>query len=179
MTDSRGRLVDFTNTVLILTSNLGAAEMATVSRKRVGFSSGQAPVEDSQKAVVAAARRALPPELFNRIDEVLPFAPLTRGDVLRIGRKLCQGLADELELSRGIALSVCDSALEVLLDDGGFDPELGARPLRRMLARRIEAPLAEAILAGELSAGDTWLVEGDEGELIYDVVSRADAGAAE
>lgn len=178
MTDSRGRLVDFTNTVVILTSNLGGQEMAASSKKPVGFSSGTRPQEEGQKAVVAAARRALPPELFNRIDEVLPFAPLTRADVLKIGRKLCRGLADEIELGRGIALSICDSALEVLLDQGGFDPELGARPLRRMVARKIEAPLAEAILSGELSAGDTWLVEGEGDELIYDAV-RAEAGAAE
>jgi ATP-dependent Clp protease ATP-binding subunit ClpC len=179
MTDSRGRLVDFTNTVLILTSNLGGAEMASGSRKRVGFSSGQAPVTDTQKLVVGAARKALPPELFNRIDEVLPFAPLTRSDVRKIGRKLCQGLADEIELSRGVALSICDSAIEVLLDAGGFDPELGARPLRRMVARRIEAPLAEAILSGELTAGDTWMVEGNNGELVFDVVPATEAGAAE
>lgn len=178
MTDSRGRLVDFTNTVLVLTSNLGSAELAASSKKRVGFSSGERPQEEGQKAVVAAARRALPPELFNRIDEVLPFAPLSRSDVLRIGRKLCSGLADEIELSRGIALSICDSALEVLLDQGGFDPELGARPLRRMVARKIEAPLAEAILAGEVRSGDTWLVEGEKDQLLYDCV-RPEAGAAE
>lgn len=178
MTDSRGRLVDFTNTVLILTSNLGAQEIVASAKKPVGFSSSARPQADGQKAVVAAARRALPPELFNRIDEVLPFAPLTRADVHRIGRKMISGLADEIELSRGIQLSICDSALEVLLDQGGFDPELGARPLRRMVARKIEAPLAEAILSGELSAGDTWLVEGEDGELVYDVV-RAAAGAAQ
>lgn len=178
MTDSRGRLVDFTNTVLVLTSNLGGQEMVASARKPVGFSSAQRPKEEGQKAVVAAARRALPPELFNRIDEVLPFLPLSRGDVLKIGRKLCGGLADEIELSRGIALSICNSALEVLLDQGGFDPELGARPLRRMVARKIEAPLAEAILSGELSAGDTWLVEGEGGDLVYDIV-RAEVGAAE
>jgi ATP-dependent Clp protease ATP-binding subunit ClpC len=178
MTDSRGRLVDFTNTVIILTSNLGGAEIAAGSRKKVGFSSGQRDVEDGQKAALAAARRALPPELFNRIDEVLPFAPLTRADVRKIGRKLCRGLADEIELSRGIALSICDSAIELLLDQGGFDPELGARPLRRMVARKIEAPLAEAILSGELSAGDTWMVVAEDNELVFDIVC-AQEGAAQ
>lgn len=178
MTDSRGRLVDFTNTVVILTSNLGGQEMVASAKKPVGFSAMARPQAEGQKAVVAAARRALPPELFNRIDEVLPFAPLNRADVLKIGRKLCRGLADEIELSRGISLSICDSALEVLLDQGGFDPELGARPLRRMVARKIEAPLAEAILSGELSPGDTWLVEGEGDDLVYDIV-RAAAGAAQ
>ena len=178
MTDSRGRLVDFTNTVIVLTSNLGSSEIAAGSRKKVGFSSGERDVLDGQKLAVSAARRALPPELFNRIDEVLPFAPLTRDDVRKIGRKLCRGLADEIELSRGIALCICDSAIEVLLDQGGFDPELGARPLRRMVARKIEAPLAEAILSGELSAGDSWMVEGEGSELVFDIV-REQEGAAE
>lgn len=179
MTDSRGRLVDFTNTVLVLTSNLGSAEISRGGRKRVGFGESDGPNGDAQKLVVAAARRALPPELFNRIDEILPFSPLTRSDVHRVGRKLCRGLSDEIELSRGIFLSICDSALDVLLDLGGFDPELGARPLRRMIARRIEAPLAEAILSGDLSAGDTWLVEGVDGDLSFDVVRAERVGAAE
>jgi ATP-dependent Clp protease ATP-binding subunit ClpC len=172
MTDSRGRLVDFTNTVIVLTSNLGAHRLASASRKRVGFSSlEEAGVDDTSKPLLAAAREALAPELFNRIDEILPFSPLNRGDVFKIGRKLCQGLADEMELSRGIALSISDEAIEVLLEQGGFEPELGARPLRRTIARKVEAPLAEAILAGELKAGDTWLVEASGGELCFDTVS--------
>ncbi len=179
MTDSRGRLVDFTNTVLVLTSNLGASEIASQSRKRVGFSADSSSTLDTDKLVVAAARRALPPELYNRIDEVLAFSPLTRDDVLRIGRKLCQGLTDEVELSRGITLQIGDSAIEVLLESGGFEPELGARPLRRTLARLIEAPLAEALLGGELVAGDTWLIDGVDGELCFDVIASAREGAAE
>ena len=180
MTDSRGRLVDFTNTVIILTSNLGAHEISSSSKKRVGFSARAPEGDELTKPLVQAARKALPPELFNRIDEVLPFSPLSRADVLKIGRKLCEGLADELELSRGIALSISDAAINVLLDQGGFEPELGARPLRRMVARRIEAPLAEAILAGQVASGDTWIVEAEEGELTFDVVyGRSSRGAAE
>lgn len=181
MTDSRGRLVDFTNTVIILTSNLGAASVTESFKKRVGFSAQEGASVDTSKPLLQAARKALPPELYNRIDEILPFAPLTRGDVLRIGRKLCDGLADELELSRGIALSVSDAAIEVLLDQGGFEPELGARPLRRTIARKIEAPLAEAILSGELASGDTWLVATQGEDLSFDVAygRRVSRGAAE
>lgn len=181
MTDSRGRLVDFTNTVIILTSNLGAASVTENAKKRVGFSANEAAAVDLGKPFLQAARKALPPELYNRIDEILPFAPLTRGDVMKIGRKLCVGLADELELSRGIALSVSDAAIEVLLNQGGFEPELGARPLRRMIARRIEAPLAEAILSGELTSGDSWLVDAKDEELSFAVAysRRSARGAAE
>lgn len=179
MTDSRGRLVDFTNTVIILTSNLGSGEVAVSSQKRVGFSTGEREASDLNARVVAAARKALPPELFNRIDEILPFSPLTRDDVLRIGRKLCEGLSDQIELSRGVELKVGMSALEVLLDEGGYDRELGARPLRRMIARRIEAPLAEAILAGKIGAGDTWHVYSEGGQLVSEVLPGQAKGAAE
>ncbi|HXS17322.1 MAG TPA: AAA family ATPase, partial [Polyangiaceae bacterium] len=179
MTDSRGRLVDFTNTVIVLTSNLGAQHLVTSSKKRVGFSSQAAVLDDHRKPLLSAAREALAPELFNRIDEILPFSPLSRGDVFKIGRKLCQGLSDEMELSRGIALSISDEAIEVLLEQGGFEPELGARPLRRTIARKIEAPLAEAILAGELKAGDTWLVEASAGQLCFDTVAGTARDAAE
>lgn len=178
MTDSRGRLVDFTNTVIVLTSNIGSREMSAPA-KRVGFSNEAPPPSDLQKAVENAAKRALPPELYNRIDEVLPFSALTRDDLLKIGRKLCQGLSDEVELSRGILLDIADSAIEALLDQGGFQPEFGARPLRRMLARLIEAPLSEAILAGELSAGDTWQIRAENSELSFRICSAERAGAAE
>jgi ATP-dependent Clp protease ATP-binding subunit ClpC len=179
MTDSRGRLVDFTNTVLILTSNIGGAEVAPTVRKRVGFSSAEASSTDVQKAVENAAKRALPPELYNRIDEVLPFAPLTRDDLRKIGRKLCQGLSDQVELSRGVRLQIEDSAIEELLDQGGFEPELGARPLRRVLSRLIEAPLSEALLADELQAGDTWSIKADAEGLVFSVSANPEADAAE
>src|SRR5690606_24986837 len=133
MTDSRGRLVDFTNTVILLTSNLGA-HVSTDRRKRVGFQAGESD-EDGRQAsrVKQAARDALPPELYNRLDEVLAFSPLSRSDVSKIGRKMLKSLADELELSRGILIVVSDDAIELLLDLGGYEPELGARPLRRMI----------------------------------------------
>lgn len=175
MTDSRGRLVDFTNTVIVLTSNLGSRELTELGRKRVGFSSGEHSADAPNEILVAAARKALPPELYNRIDEVLPFSPLARGDVLRIGRKLCDGLSDEVELSRGVRVAICESAIEVLLDSGGYEPELGARPLRRAVARYIEAPLAEALLSGKLKAGDTWHVTGAGGDIRFDITHASSA----
>jgi ATP-dependent Clp protease ATP-binding subunit ClpC len=167
MTDSRGRLIDFKNTVILLTSNLGAAETSAVPKKRVGFGVA-APVDDGVgERVIGAARKALPPELYNRLDEVLCFSPLTRHDVRRIARKMVAALSNEVQQNRGITLDVDDDALELLLDSGGFDPEFGARPLRRTLARKIEAPLAEAILAGELGSGDEFQVRARAGEWVF------------
>src|SRR5690606_16107465 len=157
MTDGRGRTVDFSNAVIVLTSNLGAAEVTGASRRRVGFSTQDDASDDVAQRVVAAARQVLPPELYNRIDEVLVFSPLSRGDVRRITRKMLQGIASSLHQQRGVRLEVEEGAIEHLLAAGGFDPELGARPMRRTLARLVEAPLAEKILRGELSSGDVVL----------------------
>jgi len=165
MTDSRGRVCDFTNTVLVLTSNLGAQAAAQVQRK-VGFRAANGSDKDERReAVIQAARRALPPELYNRIDEVLVFTSLERESVMKIARLMIQELAKEVFESRGIELGVDEPALEWILDQGGYDPELGARPLRRQLARLIEAPLAEAILEGRVAAGDAYEVTLAGGEL--------------
>lgn len=181
LTDGRGRTVDFTNTVILLTSNLGAdvAAKPATTRGRIGF--GERPVTRSENAaygdaLVAAARSALPPELYNRLDEVLAFAPLTREDVAEVARRMIRSLGKELEAARGIRLEARDEAVDALLDDGGFDPELGARPMRRAIARRIEAPLAEMLLRGELHRGDLASVTVSNGALT--VVAKRKTKAA-
>src|SRR5690606_5343481 len=163
MTDGRGRLVDFCNTVILMTSNLGAEQSAETPRRRVGFSQGSdTTAADQTSRMITAARDALPPELYNRIDEVLAFAPLTRADVSEIARRMLARLANALRVERGIELHVEESAVETLLDLGGFEPALGARPMKRSIARLLEAPLAEKILKGEIERSDVLLVEGDD-----------------
>jgi len=171
MTDGRGRLVDFCNTVILMTSNIGAEQGSENPRRRVGFSQGaEAALGDVDTRMIAAAREALPPELYNRIDEVLAFTPLTREDVREIARRMLAKLAIALRAERGVHLQVEDSAVEALLELGGFDPTLGARPMKRSIARLLEAPLAEKILKGEVARGDVLLVEGDERELSLEVL---------
>jgi ATP-dependent Clp protease ATP-binding subunit ClpC len=179
MTDGRGRTVDFTNTVILLTSNIGAdLSPRATSRTRIGFTPGDRDrnernreISRYQEAVSDAARRALPPELFNRFDEVLAFAPLSREDVAEVARRILRTLAKDLEASRGVKLDVSPAAIEALLDAGGFDPELGARPMRRAIGRLVEAPIAELILKGELTRGDVALVEVDRGVISIDAVT--------
>ena len=160
LTDGRGRTVDFTNTVILLTSNIGAdLSPAAPTRGRIGFGAARrdprekaiAEITRYQTAVSDAARRALPPELFNRLDEVLAFAPLAREDVAEVARRILRTLAEDLEAARGVQLDASAPAIDALLDAGGFDPEIGARPMRRAIGRHIEAPIAEMILRGELS----------------------------
>ena len=177
MTDSRGRLVDFTSTVILLTSNLGAAEASQAKRAKVGFQSQVALPDHGLDHIAKAARHALPPELYNRLDEVLTFAPLSRQDVARIGDKLLKQLGDELEILRGVSLVVEPGVVEHLLDHGGYDVELGARPLRRTIARSIEAPLAEALLGGLVQTGQAWEVSVRAGELFGQATSRGMSAA--
>jgi ATP-dependent Clp protease ATP-binding subunit ClpC len=161
LTDGRGRTVDLTNAVIFLTSNIGAEETGASPRRRVGFGSAETGAERrrEEQAVVSAARAALPPELYNRIDEVLVFAPLSRDDVRQIARRLLEGLSEALAVERSMRIDIEDSLVDHLLDQGGYDASLGARPMKRTIARLVEAPLAEAILRGDVSSGDTVVLE--------------------
>ena len=178
MTDGRGRTVDFTNAVIVMTSNLGA-EVATPStaRGRIGFGTRDGEVRAYEVALCAAARSALPPELYNRIDEVLAFSPLCRADVAEVARRMLRALGEELERARGVALDVSEAAVEALLQGGGFDAELGARPMRRAIGRLVEAPIAEMILKGELERGDVALVGAEDGLVHVDSVRPPGAKA--
>jgi ATP-dependent Clp protease ATP-binding subunit ClpC len=175
MTDGRGRTIDFTNAVIVLTSNLGSdVAQPSAARGRIGFgarsASASAGEEAYRNAIVAAARAALPPELYNRIDEVLAYAALGRGDVTEVARRMLVTLGEDLERARGIRLEVAEGAVEALLEAGGFDPTLGARPMRRAIGRLVEAPIAEMILRGELDRGDVALLEVEDGRLVVDAV---------
>ena len=181
LTDGRGRRVDFTNCVMMMTSNLGASEASLVKNERpVGFARSAAPGaaaaagERLAGAMIGAARAHLPPELYNRIDEVLCFGPLSRAEVAEIARRLLGGLEDQLA-ARGIRLDVELEVIDELLAAGGFDADLGARPMKRTIARLIENPLAELILRGDLGEGGVALVGVEGHEIIVDAVGAEQA----
>jgi ATP-dependent Clp protease ATP-binding subunit ClpC len=182
MTDGRGRTVDFTNAVILMTSNLGSEETGASQRRRVGFGGGDER-SDLDARITQAARAALAPELYNRIDEVMVFSPLGKDEVREIARRLLGGVARALMVQRGVRLEYGPEAVELLLDQGGYDPTLGARPMKRTIARLVEAPLAERLLRGELPRGSVALLEVNGNELDFDVVEPsgeiATAGAAE
>ncbi|HET9930959.1 MAG TPA: ATP-dependent Clp protease ATP-binding subunit [Polyangiaceae bacterium] len=178
LTDGRGRTVDFTNTVILMTSNIGSSEVTRVER-RVGFGSTESQSSDLDTRVVARAREKLAPELYNRIDEVLVYSPLSRDEVREIARRLLGSVSRTLAAQRGLRLEFSAEVIEHLLDHGGFEPALGARPMKRSIARLIEAPLAEKILAGELPRGAVVLVALEQGELDFDVLESDGTQAAE
>ncbi|MDD4365544.1 MAG: AAA family ATPase, partial [Synergistales bacterium] len=160
VTDSQGRTVDFKNTVLIMTSNLGARHLVE------GLEEGEIP-ERSRQAVMEELRGRFRPEFLNRIDEVILFKPLRREEMVRIVGLLARDLTSRLS-DRGIDLDIDDGAA-ALLAAQGYDPVYGARPLKRLLVRRLETPLAKKIIAGEIAAGSKVRVTSEDGELIFSV----------
>jgi ATP-dependent Clp protease ATP-binding subunit ClpC len=158
LTDSQGRTVDFKNTVIIMTSNLGTADLR---KTRIGFSdtSDELNYDKMREKVMDALKTHFRPEFLNRIDEVIVFHELTMDEVKQIVDLLLVRVREQLE-SRALDLVLTDDAKE-LLGRKGYDPQLGARPLRRAIQRMLEDPLSEKVLFKEFPAGSTILVSVD------------------
>ncbi|MCY3891121.1 MAG: ATP-dependent Clp protease ATP-binding subunit [bacterium] len=159
LTDSQGRSVDFRNTVLIMTSNLGTQNLR---KANLGFTKADEAItyERMKEKVTDALKDHFRPEFLNRIDEVIVFHELTREEVTRIVDLMIKRLQDQLE-AQGIGLELTESA-KVLLALRGYDPTLGARPLRRAIQRLVEDPLSERLLWKEFRAGETILVDAED-----------------
>ncbi len=158
LTDSQGRVVDFKNTVIVMTSNLGSQDVREL---------GEGATDDEVRAVVmSAVSQHFRPEFINRIDEVVIFHSLKKAQIRGIADIQLDRLRSRLA-ERDLSLSVEDTAFDLLID-AGFDPIYGARPLKRAIQQQIENPLAQKILAGEFQAGDTILVKSDHQHLLFD-----------
>jgi ATP-dependent Clp protease ATP-binding subunit ClpC len=167
LTDGEGRTVDFRNTVVIMTSNLGTAEM---NRQSVGFAIERTQSASERSRLEAAAQRALRetfrPEFLNRIDEIIVFEPLTEPELEQIVSLLADDLLGRLQ-ERGVNVELSAAARTALVKEG-YDPAYGARPLRRVLQRRVENPLAKKLLSGEFGEHETVLVDiTPEGEYTF------------
>jgi ATP-dependent Clp protease ATP-binding subunit ClpC len=147
LTDGEGRTVDFTNTVVVMTSNLGAGQ----AKRPIGFAGGEA--DPAGDRMIGAAKRAFLPEFLNRIDEVVVFEALTEDEVQEIGGLIVERIADRLREDRGVELEVAPELIARLAAEG-FDAEFGARPLKRHVRRTLERELTRAILEGRLNEGE-------------------------
>ncbi len=166
LTDGEGRTVDFTNTVLVMTSNLGASH----ARRGIGFTAAEpAAAEDRMRS---AAKEAFLPEFLNRIDETVTFHPLTPEHVERITAAIVDRVAERLRAERGIELTV-DPELVTQLAREGFDDEFGARPLQRHVRRTLERELTSAIVRGDLPDGSAVNATGGEDGIELKVVQAA------
>lgn len=166
LTDGKGRHIDFSNTIVILTTNLGAEAFSQKTRS-MGFGSSATEVA-ADKTAADSARKSLPPELWNRIDERCTFKPLREIEVARIAELLLAESSKRLQNEKGIAYEANNDVVAHLLKSGGFDPLLGARPMRQTVQRLVEGPLAERILAGDFAEGDRVRVEMSSGELRFE-----------
>jgi ATP-dependent Clp protease ATP-binding subunit ClpC len=163
LTDGKGRHIDFSNTVVVMTTNLGAEALTRKSRT-LGFGIEEG---DRREAAEGVVRQALPPELWNRIDERLVFGALGQADLGRIARLLLAESSKRLHAEKGIEYLADDSVAEHLLRFGGVDPKLGARPLRQAVQTLVEGPLAEKILSGEFGPEDRIRIAVRSGELWF------------
>jgi len=168
LTDGKGRHIDFSNTVIAMTSNLGA-ETLNRGRRAVGFGAGESSAADAELAAAEkSVREILPPELWNRIDERLVFRPLDEREIAGIAHLLLSESSRRLSSEKGIAYCAGEDVIDHLLRRGGFDSNLGARPMRQTVQRLVEGPLAEKILAGQFGAGDRVRVAVRSGELSFE-----------
>ncbi|MEM9516148.1 MAG: ATP-dependent Clp protease ATP-binding subunit, partial [Actinomycetota bacterium] len=159
LTDSQGRSVDFRNTVLIMTSNLGTQDLR---KANVGFTSDDSAMsyERMKEKVNDALKDHFRPEFLNRIDETIVFHELSRSEVLQTVDLMTKRLVEQLE-GQGLGIEIKQSAKE-LLAELGYDPQLGARPMRRAIQRYVEDPLSEKILYKEFSAGEIIVVDTED-----------------
>lgn len=160
LTDGQGRTVDFRNTVIVMTSNLGSQMIQEMS----GDDSPQAYLQ-MKSAVMGVVQSHFRPEFINRLDDIVVFHPLDKAQIRQIARIQIAGL-DKRMAERGLKLSLSDNAL-TLLGNVGFDPVYGARPLKRAIQQQLENPLAHRILAGEFASGDTVQVDAEGGHLVF------------
>jgi len=166
LTDAQGRTVDFKNCVLIMTSNLGTRDIAKGAT--LGFTAradAKVDYERMQGKVMDELKRHFRPEFLNRIDEVIVFHQLSRNEVFAIVELMMRRIVEQLK-GKDIAIELTESA-KGLLADKGYDPALGARPLRRTIQRMIEDPLSEKLLWKEFSAGQLIVVDAEEGEIVF------------
>ncbi|SIP90820.1 ATP-dependent chaperone ClpB [Solilutibacter tolerans] len=160
LTDGQGRTVDFRNTVIVMTSNLGSHQIQELA----GDDSPEAYVQ-MKAAVMGVVQAHFRPEFINRLDDIVVFHPLDKQQIKQIAKIQLGGLEKRLA-ERGIKLELSDKAYE-LLGNVGFDPVYGARPLKRAIQQQIENPLAQQILSGQFTNGDTVKVDAEGGKLVF------------
>ena len=172
LTDAKGRTVDFKNTVVIMTTNLGS-QLISEGAAPIGFAAKadiEATYEKIKSRVLDEIKKEFRPEFLNRVDEIIVFHPLTEEQLKKIIDLLLSDLEKQVE-AKGMKLSVNDEAKTYLLKEG-YDPKFGARPLRRAIQRLIENPLSNEMLKGIFKEGDTIQASMKEGKLVFEKAKK-------
>ena len=163
LTDNKGRTVDFKNTIIIMTSNEGAAEVEVVNK--IGFGDDVAVADDMKARIMTALKKKFKPEFLNRVDDIVVFRKLSREECGKIIDIQCEGLKKRMQ-SMHVTLRIEDSAKELLLEKG-YNPEYGARQLKRTISNLVETPLSNLIIRREVCAGNTVTAISDDGEIDF------------
>ena len=168
LTDGHGRTVDFKNTVLVMTSNLGS--------DLIQATSGEVTYDEMREGVMGVVTQHFRPEFLNRIDDAVVFHPLNRDEIARIARLVLQTLQARLA-EHGVCIKLDDAAMSLLVE-AAYDPVYGARPLRRAIQTHLENPLAEAMLSGQFADSDHIQVNARDGKLIFGDMVTGDVSNA-
>lgn len=176
LTDGKGRKVDFRNTIIIMTSNVGTEHIRRASRIGFGGNAAEIDQQDMRRKVDDALKTLFRPEFLNRIDATIIFHPLTSSEIQQITTILLRRVQKQLE-EHQIVLELQPDAME-LLAVRGYDPAFGARPLRRIITNLIEDPLAEGLLTSQFASGDTVMVDVVDGELRLQTQRQTSEAAA-
>lgn len=176
LSDAKGKRVDFRNTILILTSNVGADLIKRESSLGFAVKKGEDETEESayqkmRKKVMDEMERTFRPEFRNRLDGTIIFRALSRKEIGQIVALLMKHVEERLK-EHEITLTITDAAKEVLAEEG-YDPDFGARPLRRVIQHRIEDALSEGILAGIYNLGDKIQADAKDGEIVFNIIESA------
>ncbi len=166
LTDSKGRVINFKNTIIIMTSNVGASQIKKMSN--FGFSSGDeadAGYDNMKDNINEALKEQFKPEFLNRLDDIIIFRKLTKEEAGQICRKIISSLSERLK-DKEISLKISDAAMDKILDEG-YNDMYGARPLKRTVQKRVEDRLSDEILAGRVVAGETVTVDVKDGEFVF------------
>jgi ATP-dependent Clp protease ATP-binding subunit ClpB len=169
LSDSHGHTVDFTNTIIVMTSNMGSQAIQEITRE------GGRETE-IREAVMDIVRTHFLPEFLNRVDEVLIFRPLSRQDIHKIVGLQVKKLKKQLA-ERGIEVEVTDSAIDAIALEG-YDPVYGARPLKRVIQQRVQNPLAVQLLKQEIVEGSRVRIDYVDGDFTFDRVGELEQAAA-
>jgi ATP-dependent Clp protease ATP-binding subunit ClpC len=166
ITDSLGRNIDFKNTILIMTSNIGTRQLKDFGRG-IGFNSANdvMDAEYSRGIIQKALNKAFAPEFLNRVDDIIMFEQLSKESIFKIIDLELKGLYKRIA-ELGYQVTITEAAKEFLAEVG-YDPEFGARPLKRAIQREIQDPLAKQILSGAFAEGDTILIDYDGNEITF------------
>jgi len=178
LTDSLGRVIDFRNTIIIMTTNVGAA--AIQRQTKLGFGAAKAAINDYESIkenVMDEAKKVFKPEFLNRISDLIVFHGLTRDDLVKIVDLEISKVQKRL-VDKKIAIELNADAKDLIIDHG-YDEKYGARPLRRSIETLLEDPLSEALLSGEINEEDSVLVNRNDEALVFELVEKAEATPSE